>query len=169
MATRETLLKGGDSGPVVLAGKGKQSKLYRLAAHLDEPPMPPPGNKALDKTQLADLARWIDLGAPYDQPLIQRPAAKKPLVVTADDRKFWSFRPLVGTAMPAVKNTDWGRNPIDRFLLAKMEEKHVTPTVEADRRTLIRRAYFDLIGLPPTPEEVEAFVDGTSPTGLRTS
>jgi mono/diheme cytochrome c family protein len=162
LATRETLLGGGDSGVVVVPGKGKQSKLYRLAAHLDEPPMPPKGNKPLDKNQLADLARWIDLGAPYDKPLIDRPGSPKPktLVVTAADRDFWSFRPLKRPPLPAVKNASWGRNPIDRFLLAKMEEKGLAPSPEAGRRALLRRAYCNLIGLPPAADEAAAFVAG---------
>jgi hypothetical protein len=165
LATRETLLKGSDSGPVVVLGTAMQSKLYRLAAHLDEPPMPPPGNKALNKAQLADLARWIDLGAPYDKPLIERPGTTKPktLVVTAEDRAFWSFRPLKRPALPVVKDSAWSRNPIDRFLRAKMEQKGITPSARADKRTLLRRAYFDLIGLPPTPEEVSAFLGDSSP------
>ena len=73
LASRETLLKGGDSGAVVVPGKARQSKLYRLAARLDEPHMPPEGNKPLDARQLAELARWIDLGAAYDRPLVDRP------------------------------------------------------------------------------------------------
>src|SRR5262245_7473984 len=83
LASREALLKGGDNGPVVVPGKGKASKLYRLAARLDEPHMPPAENKPLSAAGLADLARWIDLGAAYDRPLLGKPdPTKKPLVVT---------------------------------------------------------------------------------------
>jgi hypothetical protein len=165
MVSRETLLKGGDSGAVFVPGKGKDSRLYRLAAHVDDPAMPPAGNKKLDKSELADLLRWIDLGAPYDKPLIdgRDPTRPKVLTVGDDDRSFWSFRPLKRPAVPAVKTARWGRNPIDRFLLAKMEQKGLTPSIEADCRTLIRRAYFDLIGLPPTPGEVSAFLEDRSP------
>jgi hypothetical protein len=127
--------------------------------------MPPAGNKKLEQKELAALARWIDLGAPYDRPLIARPDGTRPkgLVVSAEDRSFWSFRPLKRAPLPTVKSTAWAGNPIDRFLLAKMEAKGLTPTREADRRTLIRRASFDLVGLPPTPEEVAAFVDDPAP------
>ena len=153
LVTREALLKGGENGAAVVPGKGKASRLYRLAARLEEPHMPPKGNKPLTAAQLADLARWIDLGAAYDKPLDRpaRGAQDKAMVVSAADRDFWSFRPLARPAVPAVKSAGWARNPIDRFLLAKMEEKGLAPTREADRRTLIRRAAFDLIGLPPTP------------------
>jgi hypothetical protein len=124
--------------------------------------MPPTGTP-LNRDQLAHLQRWIDLGAPYDKPLLERAAQpKKPLIVTDDDRKFWSFRPLKRPDLPATR-TPWGHNPIDRFILAKLEEHKLTPTAEAERRVLIRRATFDLIGLPPTPEEIEAFVHDTDP------
>ncbi len=165
MVSRESLIKGGDSGTILIAGKGKQSRLFRLAAHLDDPAMPPAGNKKLDKAELADLLRWIDLGAPYDKPLIDRGDSirSKVLTVRDEDRNFWSFRPLKRPVVPIVNTPGWARNPIDRFLLARMEAKALTPTAEADRRTLIRRTYFDLIGLPPSPEEVSAFLEDSAP------
>jgi hypothetical protein len=164
LTTREALLKGGDNGPVVVPNDAKASRLYQLAAHLDEPHMPPKGAR-LGAEQLARLAAWIDLGAPYDRPLVERagPAAKKPMTVTDEDRRFWSFRPLAQPTPPAVKGPAWCRSPLDAFVLRKLEEKGLAPTPEADRRTLIRRAYFDLVGLPPTPAEVEAFVHDPSP------
>jgi mono/diheme cytochrome c family protein len=164
LTTREALLKGGDNGPVVVPNAAKASRLYKLAAHLDEPHMPPKGAK-LGAEQLARLAAWIDLGAPYDRPLVERggPAAKKPMTVTDEDRRFWSFRPLAHPRPPVVKDAAWCRTPLDRFVLHKLEEKGLTPAPEAGRRTLIRRAYFDLIGLPPTPAEVEAFARDPSP------
>src|SRR5688572_19107305 len=84
-------------------------------------------------------------------------------VITDDDRRFWSFRPLADLAPPAVRNGTWARNEVDRFILAKLEAEQLTPAPEADRVTLIRRATFDLHGLPPTPAEVEAFVADTAP------
>src|SRR6185436_18561654 len=109
-----------------------------------------------DKLKEADLARiteWIDLGAPYDRPLIEKVAkAKKPMEVTEADRKFWSFQPLTRPLPPLVKNANWALNPIDRFILAKLEEKQLKPNPVVDRRKFVRRVYFDLIGLPPTPE-----------------
>jgi mono/diheme cytochrome c family protein len=164
MATREGLLKGGDRGPVVQLGKGRGSPLVRFVAREDEPHMPPKAPAPKEAVEL--LAKWIDLGAAYDKPLVESAdvAAKKPLVVTEKDRDYWAYRPLQKVAPPAVRDAAWPRNPIDRFLLAKMEAAGVAPAADADRRTLIRRVTFDLTGLPPTPEEVEAFVNDTSPT-----
>ncbi len=165
LATREALLKGGENGAVVVPGKGKNSKLYRLTAHHEEPHMPPKDHKRLMAAQLADLARWIDLGAAYDKPLIDRPETPKTkaMVVSAADRDFWSFRPLARPRIPEVKAAHWANNPIDRFVLAKMEEKKLAPTPEAGRRTLIRRAYFGLVGLPPSPEAIAAYLADTRP------
>ncbi|HWG44307.1 MAG TPA: PSD1 and planctomycete cytochrome C domain-containing protein [Gemmataceae bacterium] len=162
LTSRETLLKGGDNGAVVVPHQAKVSRLLQLAAHLDKPHMPPKG-EILSPQQLTHLAAWIDLGAPYDRPLLNKSAAKKVMVVTDEDRRFWSFQPLQRSAVPKIKNEAWCRTPIDRFILAKLEEKNLTPNAEADRRKLIRRASFDLIGLPPTPEEVNAFVKDGSP------
>jgi hypothetical protein len=163
LSTRDRLLAGSDNGPVAVPGKARTSKLYRLAARLAEPHMPPAGNKPLTPSQIADLARWIDLGAAYDRPLAGKSdPTKKPLVVTAEDRKFWSFQPLRRPAVPAVKSAA-ARNPIDRFLLAKLEAGGLRFTAGADRRTLIRRLAFDLVGLPPTPAEIDAFVNDRRP------
>src|SRR5262249_47451288 len=107
---------------------------------------------------------WIDLGAPYDRPLLDRPEpARKGMIVTAADRAFWSFRPLQKPTVPAVKDAGWVRNPIDAFVLARLERAGLRPAPEADRRTLIRRLSFDLMGLPPTPEQVERFLADTRP------
>jgi hypothetical protein len=162
LTTRELLLKGGDNGPAVSPGKGHASRLVKLVARRDEPHMPPKTPAPKEAVEL--LARWIDLGAAYDKPLIESaPAGKKPLTVTDHDRQYWAYRTLREPAVPPVKDSGWVRNPIDRFLLAKMEAARVAPARDADKRTLVRRVYFDLIGLPPPPEEVEAFVNDRSP------
>jgi hypothetical protein len=161
LSSRESLLKGGDNGPV-LGDRASTSKLYRLAAHLDTPHMPPK-SPAIEKEQLGHLAAWIELGAPYDKPLAEKAAVKKPMVVTDEDRRFWSFRPLVKSTPPRVKDESRVRTPVDRFILTKLEEKGITQNGPVDRRRLIRRATFDLTGLPPTPEEVEAFVKDNDP------
>jgi mono/diheme cytochrome c family protein len=162
LLTREALLKGGDDGPVVVPFDARASRLYQLAAHLDKPPMPPPDQgPRLTAEQLRHLAAWIDLGAPYDRPLLDKGGAKKPLVVTEEDRRFWSFRPLARAPLPPVRDTSWGRNAIDRFALAALEARGLAPNPSADRRTLIRRASFDLTGLPPEPEEVRRFLADT--------
>jgi mono/diheme cytochrome c family protein len=163
LTSREALLKGGDNGPVVVPHKAKASRLYQLVSHLEEPHMPPQGDP-LTEAQRAEVAAWIDLGAPYDKPLLDKAAtARKTMQVTDEERQFWSFLPLKRPAVPAVKNESWCKNTIDRFILAKQERKGLSPNPQADRRTLMRRAYFDLIGLPPTPAEVEAFVPDESP------
>ena len=163
LATRDGLLKGGDHGPAVQIGKGRQSPLVRFVAREDEPHMPP--KKPVGKDAVELLAKWIDLGAAYDKPLVASAdvAVKKPLTVTDKDRDYWAYRSLKKVEPPAVRNAAWPTNPIDRFLLAKLEAAGITPAADADRRTLIRRVTFDLTGLPPTPEEVEAFVKDASP------
>jgi mono/diheme cytochrome c family protein len=163
MVSRESLLKGGDDGPVVTPFSAKTSRLYQFAAHLEKPHMPPQGHgPRLNDEQLRHLAAWIDLGAPYDKPLLARGATKKPLIVTEEDRRFWSFRPLVRAPLPAVKDSSWVCNPIDRFILAALEAKGMAPNRMADKRTLLRRASFDLLGLPPTPEETQQLLDDPS-------
>ncbi len=161
LSTREALLKGGDHGAVI-AATGAASKLYRLAAHAELPHMPPKAPRVAGE-QLARLAAWIDLGAPYDKPLAEKAGAKKPMVVTDEDRRFWSFRPLSRQTPPEVDKGAEVRTPVDRFVLAKLREKAIGPNPPLDRRRLIRRATFDLTGLPPTPEEIEAFVSDPDP------
>jgi hypothetical protein len=162
LSTRELLLKGGDNGPALSAGKSKDSRLFKLVSHAEDPHMPPKSPPLTDE-QLNRLAAWIDLGAAYDRPLLNKETVKKPLVVTEEDRRFWSFLPLGRPVPSQVKTAGWGRTPVDPFILARLEEKGLTPNPPADKRRLIRRAYFDLIGLPPTPEQVEAFLKDESP------
>ncbi len=165
LATRKGLLRGGSHGPAIVSGKSDDSNLVRLIAHKEEPKMPE-GGERLPDVAIAAVSKWIDLGAPYDKPLVDNPRdpdSWTTTVVDAKSREFWSFQPLQATAPPAVKNGSWPQGPIDQFVLAKLEEKNLAPAAKADRRTLIRRAYFDLVGLPPSPEEVEAFAQDASP------
>jgi mono/diheme cytochrome c family protein len=162
LSTREALLRGGESGVVVIAGKAKESRLFKLISHQEEPHMPSRGDKLSDQ-QIAEIAHWIDLGAPYDRPLTDRAKSRPALVVTDRDRAFWAFQPLRQSAVPGVRNEGWCRTPIDRFILAKLEEKNLAPNPPVDRRRLIRRVSFDVIGLPPTPEEIDAFLADRSP------
>jgi hypothetical protein len=160
LSDRDELLRGGVAGPAVIPGNAKESLLLRLVNHDREPFMPKNGKK-LQAEVIAHIAAWIDLGAPYDEPLVAR-KRKTPgwteRLVSADARKHWSLQPLKRTLPPAVKNGGWCRTAIDRFVLARQEEAGIQPNREADRRHLIRRAYFDLLGLPPPPEEVKAFL-----------
>jgi mono/diheme cytochrome c family protein len=158
LSDRQALI---DSGAI--EGPAKETTFYAVISHAEEPFMPSKAPKLPDET-IELIARWIDLGAPYDKPLVDRSGPKpKALAVNEEDRSFWSFRPLTVSAPPAVRRDGWARTPIDRFILAKQEEKGLSPNSPADRRTLIRRASFDLIGLPPSPEEVEAFVADPAP------
>ncbi len=159
LASRELLLKGGDRGPAILLNKGKTSPLVKYVAREEEPHMPP--KKPVSKEIVAALAKWIDLGAAYDKPLIENaaPVTKKPMVVTDKDKQYWAYRPLHAPQVPEVQAKAWPRNSIDNFILAKLEAKKLTPASDADKRTLIRRVFFDVTGLPPTPEQVQAFVN----------
>jgi hypothetical protein len=160
--TREGLLKGGEGGPAVVPGKAKQSRLLKLVRHEDEPRMPAQSPK-LAEAQVKLLADWIDLGAPYDGSLSGKLVAIKAMTVTDEDRQFWSFAPLRRVPPTAVNDANWVKSPVDAFILAKLEAKGLKPNPPVDRRTLIRRASFDVIGLPPTPEEVDRFIDDRSP------
>jgi mono/diheme cytochrome c family protein len=160
LATRKGLLRGGSHGPAVVAGKSADSNVVRFVSHREKPFMPAEADK-LPAEQIAAISRWIDLGAPYDKPLVDNPRDPDSWVSTVvpeKAREFWAFRPLANPKPPAVKNESWVRNPIDRFILAKLEEKGLTPNGPAEPRVLLRRAYFDLIGLPPTAAELQKFL-----------
>lgn len=164
LTDRDRLLKGGDSGPAVLPGRGQDSLLVKLLRHVKEPHMPKGAGKLADET-IQTIVAWIDAGAPYDKPLIERADPKAWIRTKVDPtaRQHWAFQPLRQVEPPSVKDIAWCRTPIDRFIRAKQEAAGIAPNAPANRRRLIRRAYFDLIGLPPTPEEVEAFVHDASP------
>lgn len=158
---RDALLKGGDSGPAVIAGDARQSLLMQLVRHERDPHMPAKKPRLSDQ-QIQRLTQWIDLGAAYDKPLAGGLPEKKPGEVTESDRRFWSFLPLDRVEPPAVQSP-WVQSPIDRFVLEKLRELGAEPNPQADRRTLIRRLYFDMIGMPPTPEQVASFLSDSDP------
>src|SRR5262245_23151241 len=165
LATRKGLVRGGSHGASIVPGKAIDSNVVRFISHKEKPFMPHEADKLPDE-QIAAISRWIDLGAPYDKPLVKNPRDPDSWTakfVDAKAREFWSFQPLGQHQPPAVKNEAWPRGDIDRFVLAKLEEKGLTPNSPAERRVLIRRAYFDVIGLPPTAEEVEKFVADADP------
>lgn len=153
--TREHVLKGGNSGPAIVPGNPDGSLLIQAIRHTHPRIEMPPGGKLADE-DIANIAAWVKAGAPWPA----GPANDKApaYVITQAQRDFWSFRPVVEPNPPAVKNAKWAHNQIDRFVLAKLEAKGLQPAPAADRRTLIRRAYLDLTGLPPTPEEADAFI-----------
>jgi mono/diheme cytochrome c family protein len=166
LATRKGLLRGGAHGPAVIAGKSPDSNVVRFISHKEKPFMPAEADK-LPADQIAAISRWIDLGAPYDKPLVDNPRdpdSWTSAVVPDKAREYWAFQPLANPAPPAVKNEAWVRNPIDRFVLAKLEEKGLTPSAPAPLPVLIRRAHFDLVGLPPSAAELSAFAPSLRPS-----
>jgi hypothetical protein len=163
--TREGLLRGGDSGPAVVAGQPDASRLIRAVRWKDDKLQMPP-KKALAPEQVAVLEQWVKVGAPDPRGrgaggAFATPAASG--VPLEEGKKFWSYQPVNDPPIPAVHNPAWPAGAVDYFVLAKLEEKGLQPAPPVDKRALIRRATFDLTGLPPTPEEVEAFIaDGAS-------
>jgi len=154
--TREGSLKGGDSGPAVVPGNLEKSLLIMAVRGVDEDSaMPPKKADRLSPTQIADLEAWVKMGAPDPR----TGAAVSAKAVEMDKaRQHWAFKPVAKPAIPAVKNKAWVQTPLDAFVLAKLEEKGLKPSPAADKRTLIRRATFDLTGLPPTQKEVDDFL-----------
>ncbi len=163
--SKEAMLKGNAHGPALIAGDPEKSALLK-AVHYDGAIKMPPTGK-LRPEEISALTAWVKMGAPWPETKgpggPSNPGQAPDLVLTTAQKSFWSFRPIVKHALPKVKNSAWCISPIDRFILAKLEEKGLKPAPSADRRTLIRRAYFDLIGLPPTPEQVAAFIDDRAP------
>ena len=158
------LMKGGARGAVIVPGDVEKSRLLSAVRYEGALKMPPSG--MLRPDEIAALTAWVKMGAPWPDGVPQTGSAKGQALdikITEAQKNFWSFRPVVKPALPPVKNAAWCISPIDRFVLAKLEAKGLKPAPSADRRTLIRRVTFDLIGLPPTPDEVEAFVNDKSP------
>jgi mono/diheme cytochrome c family protein len=156
LTARERLLAGGDTGPAVTPGAAADSLLLRMVTGA-EAKMPKKGAK-LTADEVTALRQWIDDGAPWPKGVTVAEAKPWPA-----DEEWWSLRPLSRPAVPAVKDKTWGFTPIDAFLLAAMEAKGLHPSPPADKKTLLRRVTFDLIGLPPTPEEIDAFLGDNSP------
>jgi hypothetical protein len=150
---RETILRGGKRGPAIVSGKAEESLLYRAITHQEELKMPP-GKDPISLEEQEILKKWINDGAPWNL----ASGTEKKL-----EPSWWSFKNLRQPPVP-LTNTDHPiQNPIDAFILAKLGEKGLKPAPKADKRTLIRRAYFDLIGLPPTPEQLDRFLNDLSP------
>jgi hypothetical protein len=159
LRTRAALLRGGDSGPAVTPGSAERSELWiKIAANK----MPPGKEEKLTEAEKLLVRAWIDGGA-RDEGNTTAAVDNTDRQVSDADRQFWAFRKPVRPAVPVVHNSRRVRNPIDAFVLAALEKKGLALAPEADRLTLLRRAYLDLLGLPPPPEEVEAFLADPSP------
>jgi mono/diheme cytochrome c family protein len=166
LATQEGLLKGGERGPAAVIGRGDKSLLTRLIRHQQEPHMPKDDDKLPDR-EIAAIVTWIDLGAPYDEPLVAR---KTDLVnwidrkVNPDSRKHWSFQPLSPGKIPKPADPKaWQQSPVDCYVLEKLNDAKLNPNASVGRAALMRRVYFDLLGLPPSAAEVEAFESDSRP------
>ncbi len=149
---RETILRGGTRGPAAIAGNAKDSLLFKAIIQQGDLKMPP-GDQRLAKAKIETLRAWIDEGLPWESATLQ--AAHQPA--------WWSLLKPSRPQVPKVQAPGWVRNPIDAFALVKLRENGLTPAPPADKRTLLRRAYFDLIGLPPTPEEILRFLEDEAP------
>lgn len=155
--SREALVKGGDTGPAIVPGKAVESHVIKAVGYRGDLKMPPAGK--LSEVEIAKLKRWIDLGAPW-------PATPKGVVVTPGEkfqindahRRWWAFQPVRSMAPPAVGKVSWVRSEIDGYIFAQLQARGISPAKPADKRSLIRRATFDLTGLPPTSGEVDVFL-----------
>ena len=163
---REGVVRGGDSGPVIVPGNPEKSLLITAIRHTDDD-LKMPKKEKLPEQEIAALTKWVTLGAP--DPRVEESEPFKAAEIDYEEgRKFWSFIPPARQNAPAVKDTSWPLTEIDRFILAAMEDKGLEPVADADRRTLVRRLYFDLIGLPPTIEQINAFLhdEGSIPEAV---
>lgn len=159
--TRDAVLKGGERGTAIVAGKPKESLLLTALAHTDKDLKMPPSGKLPDR-ELAALTKWVELGAPWPEKLV----LASPNAIEQAAKKHWAFQPVKRPEIPKVSREPKASaplNPIDAFIIKQLSDKGLSLSPRADKRTLIRRATFDLHGLPPTPEEVEAFLKDDSP------
>ncbi|MDA1054382.1 MAG: PSD1 and planctomycete cytochrome C domain-containing protein [Planctomycetota bacterium] len=157
LRTLSAMIQGGESGPAIVSGDPGGSLLVDLLAR-DQ--MPPEGSEKLTATELASIRRWVKARTPAEEKVVALPPRTH---VSKEDRSFWAFQPPRKSDVPQVQHAERVRSPIDAFLISKLEARGLTFSPEADRATLIRRAYFDLIGLPPEPGAVQAFVDDPRP------
>jgi mono/diheme cytochrome c family protein len=147
---------GGDSGPALVPGKSGDSRLFQAVTGADDVAAMPPKGPRLSAREIALFRAWIDSGAPI-------PASETAAQAARGPSKHWAFQPLKRPAEPAVRNPSWCRNPIDRFILARLDKEGVAPSPEADRATLLRRVSLDLTGLPPSPKEIDDFLNDKKP------
>lgn len=152
------LIKGGDTGPSIVPGNHAGSLLYERIASGEMPP----GEKKVSAEELQIIARWIDAGATTARPEPEQ-APEAGAIFSDEDRSHWAFQPIVKPAIPAVAQQELVKSPIDAFLLKSLESHQLSFSPEADRETLLRRVWFDLVGLPPSPETMERFLADQSP------
>ena len=159
--SRDAVLKGGDTGPAVELGDPAKSLFLSAINYGDIYQMPP--KSKLPPSELAVLTKWISTGLPWPKDSSAAAGTVKPFNLAARAAEHWCWRPVKDVAPADVMQKDWPVSTVDRFILAKLESKGLTPALPADRQVLLRRVYFDLIGLPPSLEEVEQFVQDLDP------
>ena len=164
---REAFLTGGEFGPAAKPGNPKESLLISAIKHDEFLKMPPKAK--LSTTDVINFTRWVELGLPWPNESMEivanigQSADSVIAEFTEEQKQYWAFQLPVRPAFPRIANRPWIQSPIDFFTLAKLEEAGLTPAPQADKRTLIRRATFDLLGLPPTPQEIENFLEDDRP------
>ena len=159
LRTRWLMLRGGDRGPALVPGDTENSLLFQQVSGRK---MPPESELPLTESQIDTIGRWIEAGAPVARPYRGFSSVEAPQV-TAEDRAFWAFQKLRHPVLPEVQRAEFLNSPVDRFVLANLEKKGLVLSPPAARVVQLRRAYFDLIGLPPSPTEVEEFFEDKTP------
>ncbi len=159
--TREAMLQGGNSGPSLVPGKPAESLIIQAISYKDEDLQMPPKGKKLSDQEIADLTEWVRRGAPDPRTVTAKGASG--VAYGGVGRNHWAFQPVKKPAIPEVKDPAWIKNPVDNFVLAKLEANGMKPNEAAAKTTLIRRIYFDLVGLPPTVGDVRNFLNDKSP------
>ncbi|MDB6016991.1 MAG: Protein of unknown function (DUF1553)/Protein of unknown function (DUF1549)/Planctomycete [Pedosphaera sp.] len=166
--THDGVLKGGDTGPAIVAGDPEKSLLIKAVRYRDKDLQMPPNDRPLAADQVSDLEAWVKMGAP-DPRTGATDADHKYQVDNEKAKKHWAFQPILQPAIPQPEDPQhWAQTPIDNFILATLTTKELTPAPRADKVTLLRRATFDLIGLPPTPKEVDDFIADNSTNAFAT-
>jgi hypothetical protein len=159
--SREGVLRGTNAGPVVVPGRPDESPLIEVIGHAAAIKMPP--RSKLPAQTIADLTKWVQMGVPWPERTHAHGTVMPGGSLAAGAQRHWAFQPVADPTPPVVKRKEWPRTSVDRFILARLEAKGIMPSPRADKRILIRRATFDLTGLPPTPDEVELFAADNAP------
>ncbi|MEW5975689.1 MAG: PSD1 and planctomycete cytochrome C domain-containing protein [Acidobacteriota bacterium] len=162
LASSTGFFKGGDSGPVIIKGEPENSRLVEAVSYHSRIKMPPSGR--LKDSEIADLVAWIKMGAPWPGSITEWTAAPpEARTFSKEQKEFWSFQPVKDPQPPPVISRSWVRTPIDQFILSELEKQKLAPAPEADKLALLRRATFDLTGLPPSPAEIDEFLKDNTP------
>lgn len=168
LTTAEGFARGGESGPLVNKEHPEESRLLKVIGYGDKLKMPPTGKMKSD--DIAVLTEWVKMGAPWPKAKAVASETKAPpkstREFTEEEKRFWAFQPLANPTVPKVKNSAWVKSPIDAFILAELEKKNLKPAPPADKMTLLRRATYDLTGLPPTVAEIKGFLADDSPNAF---